>query len=274
MNPALRMYMMTQADQRETRRESTPKYSGAESRNMDPRWPAHNEPGEMREHWKEEPMESRYRGKNGQWKAGTRRSEYDGGVYDTHPGVHRMDDDDEPETRMQGDYGRENHWQPNQWPYAPGMEGNGDYRQNRQIGFGAARMGYDDGASGQRQTARVGGTMWMEPEGNHEQRMTREMAERWVQSMHGEDPTRPHGGRWSMEELKPVAQKLGVKTDGEEFFEFYAITNAIYSDFCEVLKKFGFSNPEHYGMLAKAWIDDKDAMPGKVMRYYDCIVKK
>ena len=113
----------------------------------------------------------------------------------------------------------------------------------------------------------------MEPE-NSGFEMDRETAERWVRGMRNEDGTHPTGGRWSMEELKPVAQKLGVKAEGEEFFEFFAMTNAMYSDLSEVLKKFGFNGPEHYGMLALAWIRDKDGVKNKTAMYYECCVKK
>jgi hypothetical protein len=82
------------------------------------------------------------------------------------------------------------------------------------------------------------------------------------------------GGRWSMEELKPMAQKFGIKPDSDEFVEFYAMTNAMYSDYCEVAKKFNITSPEFYGMMAKAWMDDKDALPDKTALYYEYIVKK
>lgn len=287
MNPALRMYMMTQADQRETRRESTPEYTGAESRHMDPRWPAHNEPGKMHERWQDEPemrrrrdekgryvmdepMESRYRGKDGQWKAGTRRSEYDGGAYDTDPPGRRIGDDYDEDDGVQSNV--------IPWPYAPGMPHMPP--ESRMIGFGnrpneyETRSHYDGGKA----EAEVGGTMWMKPVHGrkHEDvpELDRETAEKWVRNMHGEDAARPTGGRWSMEELKPMAQKFGIKPDSDEFVEFYAMTNAMYSDYCEVAKKFNITSPEFYGMMAKAWMDDKDAMPDKTALYYEYIVKK
>ena len=34
------------------------------------------------------------------------------------------------------------------------------------------------------------------------------------------------------------------------------------------------TSPEFYGMLALAWMKDKDALPGKTARYYKYLVKK
>lgn len=209
--------------------------------------------------------ESRYRGRDGRWKAGRRRSEYEGGAYDTDPSARRMDDDEDGEMRSNVI----------PWPGMPHMP-----PQSRSIGFGANRREYETRShyDGGKAEAEVGGTMWMKPVHNREHEdapeLDRETAEKWVRKMHNEDSARPMGGRWSMEELKPMAQKFGIKPDSEEFVEFYAMTNAMYSDYCEVAKKFNITSPEFYGMMAKAWMDDKDAMPDKTALYYEYIVKK
>ena len=92
--------------------------------------------------------------------------------------------------------------------------------------------------------------------------------------MRNSDPAHPTGGRWTMDELKPLAQKYGIPTDGEAYYEFYAMTNAMYSDYAEVAKKFGISSPEFYACMAKAWRKDKDATDDKTALYYRYIVKK
>lgn len=265
-------------------------YDGAESRVYNARQPGHYparnamgdyrpEDNEMRRrrdsrgrYMMDEPIspESRYRGRDGRWKAGTRRSEYDGGAAYNDPTGRRMGDDDDEYDVTQDNV--------IQWPYAPGMPHMPP--ESRMIGFGnrpreyEIRSHYDGG----RQEAEVGGTMWMQPvkETHHMGigKLDRETAEKWVRSMRNEDPNRQMGGRWSMEELKPMAQKFGIKPDSEEFIEFYAMTNAMYSDYCEVAKKFNIAAPEFYGMMAKAWMDDKDAKPNKTALYYECIVKK
>lgn len=202
--------------------------------------------------------EDRYRGKDGQWKPGHRRNEYDGRVYDTYPESRRMDDDDEDDMEE------------NVIPFHP---------ENRQIGFGnrdreyETRSHYSHGGNPGRQSARVGGTMWMEPEEN-EVEMDEVTAEKWVRSMRGEDSSRPSGGRWTMEELKPMAQKFGIKPETPEFFEWYAMTNHFYSKYCAVAKKFNITSPEYYGMMALAWMRDKDAVHNKTAMYYKHCVKK
>lgn len=107
-----------------------------------------------------------------------------------------------------------------------------------------------------------------------EMEMDRETAEKWVKAMHNEDAAHPTGGRWKVEELKPMAQKLGIPNDGAKFWEFYAMTNAMYSDYSEVGKKFGITSPDFYASMAKAWMEDKDAVKDKTAMYYECIVKK
>lgn len=104
--------------------------------------------------------------------------------------------------------------------------------------------------------------------------LSREKAEAWVQSMRGNDPAVPHGGKWTMEQLKPVAQKYGVPTEGERFFEFYAVMNALYSDYYSVAKKYNQLTPDFFADMSMAFVNDKDAAPGKVARYYKYIAEK
>lgn len=106
------------------------------------------------------------------------------------------------------------------------------------------------------------------------QKMTRETAEEWVESMESDDPAKPHGGKWTMEQVKPIAQKYGVPTEGERFWEFWAVMNAMYSDYYVVAKKYNALNPDFFADMAMAFINDKDAVKNKSMIYYDCIVEK
>ena len=103
-------------------------------------------------------------------------------------------------------------------------------------------------------------------------KMSREMAEEWVESMEGDDPAKPKGGKWTPEQIKPIAQKYGVPTDGERFWEFYAIMNAMYSDYYAVAKKYNTLNPDYFADLAMAFLNDKDAVKNKATVYYECIV--
>lgn len=123
------------------------------------------------------------------------------------------------------------------------------------------------------QRVRAGGTFWMDSPPDT-QELTKENARAWVASMRGSDPAKPKGGKWSMEDVKPYAQRMGMPTEGVEFFEFFAIMNAMYSDYFEVAKKYNLqNNPAFFADMAKAWLHDEDAVDNKAAMYYDCIVK-
>ena len=89
-----------------------------------------------------------------------------------------------------------------------------------------------------------------------------------MSKLHNSDGT--SGPHWTMEQVKQVAKQKGLSM---EPVELYAVLNALYSDYDHVLKKHGISNIDVYVDLAKAWIEDKDAVPNKALAYYECIVK-
>lgn len=132
--------------------------------------------------------------------------------------------------------------------YSPGMTmGSGEKQpQKRQIGF---HQGGDE-------------------QGEH---LTKEQAERWVEQMRGADGS--HGGRWKWNEIRQYAQNFGISGE-PKMIEFFAIINAMASDYSKIAKKYGVDKVDFYADLAKAWLDDVDAVPGKAMIYYDCIVRK
>ena len=77
----------------------------------------------------------------------------------------------------------------------------------------------------------------------------------------------------SRKENKTTAAQKDSNPQLSESVELYAVLNALYSDCDHVLKKHGISNIDVYVDLAKAWIEDKDAVPNKALMYYECIVK-
>lgn len=103
--------------------------------------------------------------------------------------------------------------------------------------------------------------------------LSAEEAKHWVSGMIGTDPEHAHGGRWTMEEAQTLAQKIGWKLTDEEMPAFYAILNALYSDYAFVAKKYGVTQPEFYAELARAFLMDADARPGKAERYYRYIAQ-
>ena len=112
-----------------------------------------------------------------------------------------------------------------------------------------------------------------EADEEREKRLTHEEAVRWVNSMVSDDPTSPHGGKWSMEQIMPVAIKYGVPTEGERFLEFWVTMNAMYSDYYLVAKKHNVLTPDFFADLTMAFINDKDAVKNKVKAYYEHIVE-
>lgn len=160
--------------------------------------------------------------------------------------------------------------------YAPNMGGYSEYGSEM-------RMGYDMPESRRYQNGRFAPAR-SGPEqhsGQHKMQMgfasgeddvmpfNQMTAEKWVRSMKGADGS--HGARCSMDQAKMVMDQIGCNCDP---WEFYAALNAMYSDYAEVLKKYGLGdNMYAFGELAKAFIEDKDAMPDKLARYYQYIVK-
>lgn len=157
-----------------------------------------------------------------------------------------------------------------------------DYQDKRRIGFGMNRM--EDGEEdmdmrhygrrynpdrmtmgrSEHQTQMMGGS---ESDAYH---LTREDAEKWVKGMKSEDGKT--GGRWPLAEIKQYAGNFGIHGE-DQIIEFFAVMNALYTDYCKVAKKYGVDKVDFWADLAKAFIHDKDAGEGKVKKYYECIAK-
>ncbi|MBD5162251.1 MAG: hypothetical protein HDT14_09630, partial [Oscillibacter sp.] len=92
---------------------------------------------------------------------------------------------------------------------------------------------------------------------------------RWVADMENADGT--HGGHWKMEQTEQVREKHSIDCDP---VMFYAAMNMMYSDYCKAIEKANAGSVELYACMAKAFLDDKDAMPHKLERYYHYIAEK
>lgn len=120
----------------------------------------------------------------------------------------------------------------------------------------------------------IGGEMEHLPNDEHMTRgayhepFTRQTAEEWVSHMQNADGTT--GQHWSLEQAQQLMAQRKINCDP---VRFYTALNAVYSDFCGVAKKHGVSNVEFFADLAKAWLDDKDAVPDKLEMYHEYIVK-
>lgn len=191
--------------------------------------------------------ESRFRDRRG-------REHYDNGRF--APMRNELDDDDEMEDRI-GRNVRNN--------YGRIVDINANYGRReipaRQIGFERMDNHYQGGSA-------KGGTQRMGGSQGHSEGLDMETAKEWTRGMKNEDGTT--GPHWTMEQAKQLIEQR--KLDVEPI-EFYAILNAMYSDYCKVAKKHNINNMDFYVDLAMAWLDDEDAVPDKALMYYECIVK-
>lgn len=195
-------------------------------------------------------------GEPGMRRRGYPMGEYDGdGVYDRRRRYPRGEYDGEGMTDRRMGFG----------------EDDDDIGMRRRNEGGRMHYGRDHES---REPVRFGGMIAMEGGRHGEQKMTREIAEEWTENMNGMDPAKPHGAKWTPEQVKPIATKYGVPTEGERFWEFYAVMNAMYSDYYAVAKKYNAQTPDFFADMAMAFINDKDAVENKTMMYYECIVER
>ncbi len=96
--------------------------------------------------------------------------------------------------------------------------------------------------------------------------LTREKADRWVKSMENADGSR--GAYWTMEKTEEVRRQYGIT---EKPLDFWVTMNMMYSDYCKVTEKFGVNTLEFYACMAKAFLEDPDAKPGKLARYREFV---
>lgn len=91
----------------------------------------------------------------------------------------------------------------------------------------------------------------------------------WVGAMKNADGTR--GGHWSMEKTEEIRKQRGIECDP---VMFYAAMNMMYSDYCKAAEKTGAVSVDFYAYMAKAFLDDEDAAPNKLARYYYFVAEK
>lgn len=77
---------------------------------------------------------------------------------------------------------------------------------------------------------------------------------------------RPKGQNWSMQQVKDLCREHGIDKD---IVNWYLVLNMVYNDYCNTAKAFGLqSDEEFYWCLAKDFIEDPDAKPLKVEKYF------
>ncbi len=156
-------------------------------------------------------------------------------------------------------------------PYMPpenrGRERYGGDEMN-EIGFTA--MHHDKGGEGRGQEMEYGYGGIIEG-GKHKrkmEKMDRETAKEWTEKMKNADGTK--GPHWDFDQCKQAMTQRGVDCDPMEFF---VTMNMMYSDYCNVAKMLNINTVDFYVYMAKAFLDDDDAVENKLMEYYESVVK-
>lgn len=98
--------------------------------------------------------------------------------------------------------------------------------------------------------------------------LTEQQATAWVKSMKHNDGST--GELITMEQAKDWLMKKGYT--GISAIDFYAVINAMKSDYSSVAKMFNIMSDDFYGELARAFIMDKDAKPYKTSLYREYVV--
>lgn len=136
---------------------------------------------------------------------------------------------------------------------------------------GAKYDGYNNtgagGSNGIGNVPTTNKTIVMGATANRPMPLTEQQAVAWVKSMkHCDGST---GELITMEQAKDWLAKKGYT--GISVTDFYAMINAMKSDYSGVAKMFNIMNDDFYGELAKAFIMDKDAKPYKTSLYREYI---
>lgn len=91
--------------------------------------------------------------------------------------------------------------------------------------------------------------------------LTRAAAEEWNECMVNADGTK--GGHWSISDTS----NLGRPDDVPDW-KWNVAMNMMYSDYSEVAAKYGVGTARFFADLARAFLDDPDAVEDKLGKYY------
>ena len=94
--------------------------------------------------------------------------------------------------------------------------------------------------------------------------VTEHKARKWVEKMTTGEHFKPEIAEQHRVAFCPNCDK----------WEFYVALNAMYADYKKTAQEIGMDKPDYYARLARDFIKDEDAAPGKVARYMETIPKK
>lgn len=92
---------------------------------------------------------------------------------------------------------------------------------------------------------------------NEDESVDEHKARKWVEKMSSGEHFKPDQAEQHRQNYCPNCDK----------WEYYVALNAMYSDHQKTAQKFGMDKPEFYAYLAKDFLMDEDAKPGKLAKY-------
>ena len=153
-------------------------------------------------------------------------------------------------------------------PYSPPIYEDDNTRM-RTIGFSGAESHWDKhrGDEGMDFQGRVV-PLHGEAKG-HGQKFDKHMADSWMAGIKNEDGRQ--GPRWTEDQTRQTMKQRNIDCDP---LEFYVAMNLMYADYGKIFSKYGLGErTEFYADMAKAFLDDKDAVDNKLAMYYEYIVE-
>lgn len=76
---------------------------------------------------------------------------------------------------------------------------------------------------------------------------------------------KPKGERWSMDEIENYLNGKGIY---DHVKEYYLAMNMVYNDYCTTAEKYGTDSADFYFDMANNFINDVDAPPHKLYKYF------
>ena len=151
------------------------------------------------------------------------------------------------------------------WDGKQGVKGTGPYGIGGRLYSRGSDYAYD-------------GNMDYEMDGHHPSglmRLKKKDFKEWEKNLENADGTK--GKHFEADQIKHMAEQIGVKYRGYDEKDLCMTANMLYSDYCAVLKNVLPPDKELVGYvkLAQAWLEDPDASvegSEKLALYYWCIV--
>lgn len=105
---------------------------------------------------------------------------------------------------------------------------------------------------------------------NYGHTLTNEIIVEWVKSMKVTDGSeRDNGQKWNVDSTTEAGNKIGIKWDKINKYEFYGAMNMMYSDHYGTAEAYDHAgDPLFFARLAKDFLCDEDAGENKMFNYY------